>query len=363
MTDAIARKAPPSAQINPDDDMFDSPEEIQAAGALKDGLTEWAKLKQQYGDSDKEALHKQSLYRMLVTVGVFAGCAAVILAVVQLLGGTGLFKAIFDENAEKAAKVLVGLEAFAALSACGIVIWGLSTKTHEHWLLERHRAERMRLLKFRSLLELASKGFAANELAAWNADQDSKANEIQRMKEDGLKNWISVNSTSYDEFEPRDNCLSNDAASDLLKYFRRKRLSTQRNYFSGRADLASAKNWGTRKYPAILLLASFAFAFLHAGLDIRGKGSSPLAYIFVALAACLPVAGSAIRTYRNAYEFARNSLRFKASLNELDFRLGKVSSPGLAPKEILKQLWRIEDAFEREHREWLRLMVEAEWYG
>ena len=40
-----------------------------------------------------------------------------------------------------------------------------------------------------------------------------------------------------------------------------------------------------------------------------------------------------------------------------------VTTPDAQPASILKELWKAENGLEREHREWLRLMVEAEWYG
>ncbi|HWZ96508.1 MAG TPA: hypothetical protein VN025_01980 [Candidatus Dormibacteraeota bacterium] len=391
MSDAPNKQTLRNPDIDTGDDMYDSPEDIQLAGALQGALKQWEKLADLYWDSNKEAMRKQSRYRKLVTWGVVGGCAAVILAILQLFfGGTHLLDSIFKSKAELASMIVVSLEALAALGACAIVIWGLSTKTHEHWLLERHRAERVRLQKYRSLIEFGLKGLSDSELPKWSAEQRRKIEVIEHLKEEGLQNWISENYTSYDEFEPKDDCISEGAAADLLEYFRKKRLSVQTNYFLKKSKEAEQKNWVTRRFPAVLLLASFAFAFFHFGLDLYVKiaatavatagsaqsaaedcsaacnsltGTTSAAFALIAFAACAPVLGSAIRTYRNAYEFARNSLRFLANFRELDFRSGKLSHAGQSTKEILKQLWKVEDTLEREHREWLRLMIEAEWYG
>jgi hypothetical protein len=85
-----------------------------------------------------------------------------------------------------------------------------------------------------------------------------------------------------------------------------------------------------------------------------------LALLF--LAACFPVAGAAVRTLRTAHEFGRNALRFRATaqkLGQLEAKLQKEDSPR-AKLEVLQEA---EQVLEVERREWLRLMVDAEWYG
>jgi biopolymer transport protein ExbB/TolQ len=84
--------------------------------------------------------------------------------------------------------------------------------------------------------------------------------------------------------------------------------------------------------------------------------------LMLMLAACLPVIAAAIRLLRTAHEFGRNTLRFRATsdeLNQLLDRLEKVADP----EAKLEILHKTERALQAERREWLRLMIEAEWFG
>ena len=94
-------------------------------------------------------------------------------------------------------------------------------------------------------------------------------------------------------------------------------------------------------------------------MPVLGK----IALILIAGAASFPLIGSAFRTYRSAYEFSRNSKRFRATYTDLHQVGARVQDKHKKPDLILKELWKAEDSLEREHREWLRLMIEAEWYG
>jgi hypothetical protein len=103
------------------------------------------------------------------------------------------------------------------------------------------------------------------------------------------------------------------------------------------------------------------------------------------VAALLPAAAAGVRTWRSAFEFSRNKGRFEAAhqaLRDLERRLveegfaasekprGQPSNPALDKDEeetdaypILRDLSWCEHILESEHREWLRLMYETEWFG
>jgi hypothetical protein len=90
-------------------------------------------------------------------------------------------------------------------------------------------------------------------------------------------------------------------------------------------------------------------------------------------AASLPVIASMIRTLRSAFEFSRNRSRFLAAhdaLSKLEKRLTHhllwARTTDLTPEYeamILRELERCEAQLRTEHIEWLRLMLEAEWFG
>jgi hypothetical protein len=78
----------------------------------------------------------------------------------------------------------------------------------------------------------------------------------------------------------------------------------------------------------------------------------------------LPVVGWGIRTYRSAHEYARSASLFHVKHHNLEDLKREIEQADLGSPNTLKRLlWKGEDYLEREHREWLWLMVEAEWYG
>jgi hypothetical protein len=88
------------------------------------------------------------------------------------------------------------------------------------------------------------------------------------------------------------------------------------------------------------------------------------------------VLSSAIRTRRGASESARHAIRYPAHASGLDFHEHKLTETAkklrpdstrlISPEQVeqvMLELWGSEQIMAAEHREWLRLMQEAEWYG
>ena len=129
-------------------------------------------------------------------------------------------------------------------------------------------------------------------------------------------------------------------------------------------------------------------------------------FLTVLGAASLPVLAAGVRTWRAAFEFSRNKSRFQAAhraLAELEERIihdgvdafgavqsspvlqvtmrreetigasqtslsveqGRANTPGalVDAYPMVRDLWWCEHILESEHREWLRLMYETEWFG
>ena len=105
---------------------------------------------------------------------------------------------------------------------------------------------------------------------------------------------------------------------------------------------------------------SVAFALLDVAFEVTGRRET--SRVFLVLAVALPVVAAGIRTWRAAHEFGRNMSRFEAkrsALEELARSLGETRSP----EAVFHLLWQSEQILEADHREWLRLMLEAEWFG
>ena len=69
-----------------------------------------------------------------------------------------------------------------------------------------------------------------------------------------------------------------------------------------------------------------------------------------------------MRLFQSAYEFGRNRDRFQAAAGSLERALGRLDTASDA-NSAAGAIRNAEEALASEHREWLRLMRHAEWYG
>ena len=123
-----------------------------------------------------------------------------------------------------------------------------------------------------------------------------------------------------------------------------------------------------------MFFASVGCALGHAAIHILHHDSEPggeqpsvspllwTALGLALLAAILPVAAAGVRTWRGAFEFGRNALRFESMAHHLEHLLSELGH-AITPEAKLAILRRGEYAMESEHRAWMRLMMEAEWFG
>jgi hypothetical protein len=181
-----------------------------------------------------------------------------------------------------------------------------------------------------------------------------------------------------------------------------KRLGVQRSYFAKRAQRNKKLNRRTVWVPLGFFFASVGAALVHFVFDFKEllpKWFAPPApdtamlvaseavkqvvqiwpphwWGLVFLAAATPVVGAAFRTVRSANEFSRHEIRYRAKYIGLSLQVKKLNDeaqalePGAAKpvppddaQRIFLELWGTEQIMESEHREWLRLMIEAEWFG
>jgi hypothetical protein len=105
----------------------------------------------------------------------------------------------------------------------------------------------------------------------------------------------------------------------------------------------------------VLSVAHLVDAFQH-GAEAEAHG--PILFLILAL----PTAGAAARLLRTAFEFARNRQRFIVTEAELNRARGNLEA-AVGPLAIAEAMARAEYALQNEHRAWLLLMAEAEWFG
>ena len=163
-----------------DYDMEDSKEDLNHFQPLNDILTRCHNiLFRRYQKSDTAACRHQKHHKRLTIIAAVCGTIAVLFAIVQL---SGFFLFPWPMWAE----VLAALIAFAA------VILGLEQSRHPRWLLERHKAERCRLLKFRALIDPALWTEGAGVKADWEQQLRDKVHEIKRLTRKSLHEILEM---------------------------------------------------------------------------------------------------------------------------------------------------------------------------
>ena len=348
----VAEAPPPPVDLN--DDMVDPPEVLAPGHPLSEPLQICRDtVAVAYRRFDAEARGKERHHRLITLGGALFGTAAVLLAILQL--------------ANLLPKEMLGpIEFGAAVLALASVALGLLGGRQAGWLLARHKSERFRLLKYSFL----------RDPSLWSGDRTSatlredrlrhEVAEIENLSRHDLHRWIEADQI------PDMPAAAPGAASDpasvraLADYYLQRRLRTQQEYFASRLHRNESHDRRTRSLPPLLFFASVAAAFAHFGYSRLGEYfggyNYTLSSLLTVLAAGLAVIGAGLRTYRGAHEFSRNSTRFRAKLVALR-HVGERLEHQTDPVAIYRELWYCEQILESEHREWLRLMSDAEWFG
>lgn len=347
-------------------DMDDTPERnrLAAFGIMGEALEFLnTALFPKYAEADRLALHHQRRHRCLAKTAILTGVFAVAFAVVQL--------ALASVHPQW--KSVPGwLEALAAISAAFAVIVGFVAKFNRQWFIRRHVAERLRLLRFRAL------GFAelwCGEFDLWKRSVQGEIDAILKISTlKDVEDWAT--SGDAEPFEPVPSRCAHDPAvlGAFRRYYQWKRVAFQASYFGRQAEKL-------RKYARPLahlglpffILGMLAVA-LHFGADFAAHradlaGRKETAHRLheagmyaLALAALLPLASLGVRAWLGAFEPVRNASLFEAkqrALKSVSDQLAR-DSGGIA--NTMHHIAHVEHFLEHEHREWLRLMLEAEWF-
>ena len=313
-----------------------------------------------FGEADGAAQRRQARYRRDATVVAYAGSIAVILAIVHLALGE-----VFAESpAVTAWKYNVMLLEILAAGAAAIAVgYGLYAYHHEDWLLQRFKAEQLRLLKFSALIEPAV--FQTSEFG-WD---DWRRALAERVEEICTYNRFAIAHAAEAEAvpkapEPKQMMhLNREAVGALVEYYDQKRLSFQRRYFAKKA-LVHPHN---PRLGIFFFVGSIIAVAVHLAFEWANAHHASAA--FVAVSAILPAMYAGLRTHRASTESSRNISRSAArhsALCQVDDELRRASQLGGAAKRSDFQVifWNLklsEFILETDQREWLRLMREAEW--
>lgn len=345
-------------------DMCDEPEaQVLAPFAELRAALQWLeeKVTEPWRAADQKALRTQSQHRLLAQTAIITGTAAIVLAVVQLS---------IKLTWRQWTSIALVLEAAAVVAAVVAVAVGLTAKYNRQWLGQRHLAELLRMLKFRALGEI------------WRLDPISwrKWVEDQLDELNGAADFERVEQWSREgDVEPYDprittSSLDPNSAKALTIYYRIKRLDFQANYFKSRHDTYTRQTgrWLHLSLPLFLasvfcVLAHFAAEFwdrrLQSAGDVHGAEVwHNIAIWCVALAAVIPVLGIGVRAWFAAFELPRSASLFAAKHRALVRASAHLQEDSDDVAATLRHMAQSEHFLEHEHREWLRLLSDSEWF-
>lgn len=355
------------------DDMHDSEEELRRYPELAAALALCRKIGEEFDQADERAIHFQKSHRMLTHAAASSATVAVVTAIIALVYYPIGHAAPVVAGGLDGQSLMRWIEGLSALTAILVVGLGYFTNYKEKWLLSRHQAESYRLLRYAFLIHPAIWRTGEEASREWI---DSRLETIDRTT---LAEAVRE-PTPHGPFEGTQTRLPYSVVRALLEYYLSRRLNPQKEYLANRSQRNEISDW-IRAYLPWFFFLSIVAVFCKVGVDLfvhNERWESSLAL----LAALLPAAAAGVRTWRGAFEFSRNKGRFEAAhraLRDLERRLidegfaaveiqNAATAKGAAPQDldaysILRDLSWCEHILESEHREWLRLMFETEWFG
>lgn len=338
----------------PDYDMIDPDEEIERSWPLLAELLRFCRetILPPFREADRTAVRCQWHHKIVVMIAAVCGSLAVMLAIAQLA----------LQRIEHVTEMAGTIELISALLALVAVGFGLWAARQKQWLLERHKAERFRLLKYAFLVN----SIFCKDHAALQQRTSETVEVISDLDEVDMEGWLETRVLPEIEDDGAPSDPLTEFQRQLQKYILTKRVSFQKRYFQLRANTARHTDHFLHQLPPAMFFASVICVFLHAGWDRlqpeSARTNPGVGIVLTFFAAALPVLGAGIRTIRSAMEYGRNTLRYVAAwhnLKKMEIEIEQAhTTVGLQLRST-----RVEQLLEVENREWLRLMIEAEWFG
>jgi hypothetical protein len=336
-----------------------------------------------YRLADGRALYFQKLFRY-TSFGcmVFAGLA-VLLAIYQLAEFTTFGAPPL---------LLPFLEFLMVVSAVSLVWLDFRYGWRDSWLAYRSRAERLRALKFRALLDPAL--WSNVTRAAAEAKIAGMGRAIKSITQDN----IGCHLADAELNPPVPDMLTANSSVDhaIGNYYLRRRLTAQSDYTELKGPIFHQNDQSTRILGPTFFFGVLLFVFAHDVVDgvnylsrkesrveapaaVQDKNAAQAVVQeapsrpaddwpkragkwLIFLAAILPAASSALRVHRSGREWGRNHLRTESAFKRLS-RLRQELETSNSRKEQIRLMIQSEVTLASEHEQWLQLMKECEWFG
>ncbi len=328
-----------------------------------------------FRNADREAMESQAWHRRVTRGAAVLGGLSLVLAALNiamplLIGEAGILA-----------------EAALAVAATALVLAGILRGWHGDWLLRRYQAEKFRLTKFRFLVD---PDFWCQGGASSPGSRDHFLREIERIEAVQEEDLASVAADENVPTQPSDAACGSipDALRlEILTYYRRQRLASQVAYFSAAGRRKRRWYQSPALLPAVFFVSvlcvalhAWAHRAAHARVEPAAAATSPahdagsasegrlprgvqgLGALALAISLGLPGAWAGVRTWRTANEFGRNRTRSLARFHSLSKIADRLRADAPA-EDVFSDLGLCEHILGADQGEWLRLMLEAEWYG
>lgn len=351
----IRRRVKTTSSVS-DDDMIDADDELPSDQVVREALLECRKtIVPPYVRADREALTVQRTHRRIVWTSALLGTAAIVVALLQLLPSAGGMRSI-----------ALPLDALFTVVGALAVALGLFASVQQRWYLQRHRAEMLRLLKYRMLVNATTEAEDAAPTPAWKNGLAAAVERVCAIDRAEMQSWMEEKTPDAVAAPAQFTSGGLQPLEALRTYYLERRLGFQQEYFYRKAQQYHATDRWLRAGPPVFFLLSVVFACVHFAIAIASRNDqtateSAASVPIVISAICVVIAGM-FRLVRSANEYARNTMRFRAKYFAL-VAVGTRLEKATGARDIATTILENERILEEEHREWLRLMQEAEWFG
>lgn len=332
-----------------DFDMNDGPELplLETAPDLHDAL-QWlaGPLEEPWRQANTQAKESQRHHRLLARIAIVAGTAAIELAIVQLATRSLYPKFEYPKF----------VEAVAVACAVIAVSIGLIAKYNRKWLGERHLAERLRMLKFRALEQLW-----CMDNASWQQWVEEQLRALRNADGYSLAEaWREADEVEIPDPEPVHASRNAAFVTALTSYYLSKRIRFQANYFASGHKKYEKQTGIWLRLALPLFLAGVLCVIVH--FLSEWWHLSAVATWFVAFAAIIPVFSAGLRAWFAAFEVPRSASLFAAKNRALIRAADNLARDAGKVAETQWHMALTEYFLENEHREWLRLLRDTEWF-
>ena len=297
--------------------------------------------------ADARAIIYSKRYRLLALLMALLGSLALLFSTLQMF---------LSDYHHELQQLFFLLEAITTFVALAVVLYGMKSAAHQRWLLARHQTERLRALHAQALIELLTASFKSPEL-------EQQIAAIGSMTFADLHTWLKR------DIAPRPLEMAAHPSSDSAKLesfrqvYLQLRLAPQWSYLTSAESRHERFDRKTRNIPTFLFFLSIGCVGLHAAFHpFPGHTAEFFGATFVLLGTLFPIIASGLRTYREAIQVSRNASRFSSKAYAMELLRDQLLRAATF-EQTLTICWHAEQILESEHREWLRLMIDAEWFA